>query len=211
MLFRSGNAADVKVRYTLKGKDCKKPIGKVAVDYSVKANGTIDVKASFAPENFRDAYKDIPRFGLTLEMPEDFKGVEYYGMGPDENLSDFYAQSILGVYETDVESMYEPYVRPQESGNRCGVRYVKISNEAGSGLEFAFKKNYFSFNARNYTQDLLEKAGHIEDLHSENTVAVNIDGFLRAAGTASCGPDVLDKYIISAKDGLEYSFTVIPF
>ncbi|MBR4452182.1 MAG: hypothetical protein IKS39_10135 [Clostridia bacterium] len=206
-----GNAADVKVRYTLKGKDCKKPIGKVAVDYSVKANGTIDVKASFAPENFRDAYKDIPRFGLTLEMPEDFKGVEYYGMGPDENLSDFYAQSILGIYETDVESMYEPYVRPQESGNRCGVRYVKISNEAGSGLEFAFKKNYFSFNARNYTQDLLEKAGHIEDLHSENTVAVNIDGFLRAAGTASCGPDVLDKYIISAKDGLEYSFTVIPF
>ena len=48
-------------------------LGKVAVDYSVKANGTIDVKASFAPGSFRDAYKDIPRFGLTLEMPEDFK------------------------------------------------------------------------------------------------------------------------------------------
>ncbi len=205
-----GDCAEIKVKYTLKAKD-KEAFGKSEVVYTVRSNGSIDVKASFIPVAFKEAYKDIPRFGLTLEMPADFTSVEYYGMGPDENLSDYYAQSILGVYETDVDSMYEPYVRPQESGNRCSVRYVKVSSKDGAGLEFAFKKNYFSFNARSFTQDLLEKAGHIEDLHSENTVAVNIDGFLRAAGTASCGPDVLDKYIISAAEGLSYSFTVIPF
>ncbi len=204
-----GDFADIKVRYTLKGKD-KDAFGKVGIAYSVRANGTIDVKASFTPLAFEEAYKDIPRFGLTLEMPSGFSNVEYYGMGPDENLSDFYAQSILGIYETDVDAMYEPYVRPQESGNRCCVRFAKLVNSEGAGLEFAFRKNYFSFNARRFTQDLLEQARHIEDLHDENTVAVNIDGFLRAAGTASCGPDVLDKFVISAADGLEYSFTVIP-
>ena len=89
------------------------------------------------------------------------------------------------------------------------IRFVKITDEDGSGLEFAFDKSYLSFNARRYTQDLLEKAGHIEDLHDEHTIAVNIDGFLRGAGTASCGPDVLEQYVINANKGLKFSFNII--
>jgi beta-galactosidase len=143
-------------------------------------------------------------------MPESFDNIEYYGMGPEENLSDYYAQSIIGIYETTVEEMYEPYIRPQEHGNRCRVRYVKVTDNDGVGLEFAYKDNYFSFNARKFTQKLLDNANHIEDLHSEHTTAVNIDGFTRGAGTQSCGPDVLDKYLIDGSKDLEFSFSIIP-
>lgn len=202
-------SADIRILYKLKGKEAKKPIGTVEVKYKVTDTAAINVSASFSPLNFKFASKDLPRFGLTLEMPESFGKVEYFGRGPVENMSDYYAQSIIGIYETDVDEMYEPYVRPQESGNRCDIRYVKVTDEDGSGLEFAFDKSYLCFNARRYTQDLLEKAGHIEDLHNEHTVSVNIDGFLRGAGTASCGPDVLDRFIINANKGLKFSFNLI--
>ena len=143
-------------------------------------------------------------------MPEEFSKVEYYGLGPEENMSDFKAQSVTGIYETAVADMNEPYVRPQENGNRCEVRYVKVTDESGAGLEFAFKKDYISFNARCFSQKLLDEAKHIEDIHSEHTTAVNIDGFLRGAGTASCGPDTLVKYRIDGSKGLEFEFTVFP-
>ncbi len=200
---------DIKVSYTLKGKNVKRAIGTVDVVYSVKPSGIVNVTSSFMPLNFKNASKDMARFGMAIEMPEEFSNIEYYGMGPDENLSDYYAQSITGIYSTNVDEMYEPYIFPQESGNRCKIRFVKVTDADGSGLEFAFDRNYLSFNARRYTQDLLENAKHIEDLHSENTIAVEIDGFLRAAGTASCGPDVLDPYIINANKGLKFSFNII--
>lgn len=204
------NRVAVTVSYCLIGNLNSKTIGMVSIKYSVYADGQIGVNASFEPADYFSAAKDMPRFGLTLEMPESFSEIEYYGRGPVENLSDYYAQSIIGIYKTTVSEMYEPYVRPQESGNRCDIRFVLVTDENGRGLEFAYADNYLAFNARNYTQDLLENAGHIEDLHSEGTTAVNIDGFLRGAGTASCGPDVLDKFIVDGSKGLEFSFKIIP-
>ena len=206
------NASGVKVavKFALTSKKVKSPIGESTIVYTFKAGGVIDVKASFAPKAKKLTAKDMARFALSLEMPEGFENIDYYGMGPYENLPDYYAQSIAGVYTTDVDEMYEPYVRPQESGNRCGVRYVKVTDEEGNGLEFAYKGKYLAFNARRFTQKLLDEAGHIEDLKDEKTIAVNISGFERGAGTASCGPDVLDKFIIDGRNGLEFEFTVIP-
>ena len=106
--------------------------------------------------------------------------------------------------------MHEPYIRPQDAGNRCKVRYLTLTDDEGYGLKFAYKGSYFNFNARNYTQELLQKAKHQEDLHNEHTVAVNIDGFTRGTGTASCGPDILKQFEVNGSKGLEFKFTVIP-
>lgn len=205
----SKSGKNVKVDITFNLKSSKK-IGTSKISYTVKPGGVIDVKASFSPEKFKSVSKDMPRFGLSLEMPSKFTNIEYFGRGPVENLADYNAQSIIGIYDTDVESMYEPYIRPQESGNRGDIRYFTVTDDNNHGLKFAYKSNYLSFSARKYSQELLDKADHIEDLHDENTVALNIDGFIRAAGTASCGPDVLDKYIIDGSKGLEFDLTIIP-
>ena len=207
---RSAKSVDITVTFNLVSNKNSKKFAVSKVEYKFRQDGVIDVKASFAPTAKKNAAKDMARFGLTLEMPESFSNVVYYGMGPVENLPDYYAQSLVGIYETTVSDMYEPYIRPQESGNRCRIRYFDIKDGEGDGLRFAYKDSYLTFNARNYTQKLLDQAGHIEDLHSEKTTAVNIDGFIRAAGTASCGPDVLDQFIIDGRKGLEFSFTVIP-
>ena len=71
-------------------------------------------------------------------------------------------------------------------------------------------EKYFNFNARTYTQKLLQNAKHQEDLHDEKTVCVNIDGFTRGTGTASCGPDILPQFEVDGSKGLEFSFYMMP-
>ncbi|MCR5524032.1 MAG: hypothetical protein K6F64_10460 [Clostridia bacterium] len=185
-------------------------IGECSISYKVKQDGIIDIETGFMPLKHKAESKDMARFGLTAEINEKFSNVEYFGSGPSENLPDFYAQSIIGIYNTDIAEMDEPYVRPQENGNRGNTRYVRFTDKSGKGIQISYLNNYFSFNARSYTQKLLDEAGHREDLHSEKTVVINIDGFIRGAGTASCGPDVLDNFIVDGSKGLSFSFTVSP-
>ena len=205
------NKAEIEVEYKLKSKKSLLPLGKVEIEYTIYGNGAIKVEAKFKTVAKKRLSGHMPRFGLTLEMPKEFRNIEYYGMGPDENLSDLYAQSIIGVYETTVDDMYEPYIRPQDSGNRTKVRYLAVTDNDGDGLKFEFDDNYFNFNARPYSQLLLQNAKHREDLHDENTVVINIDGYTRGTGTASCGPDILPQFEVDGKDGLEFEFAVVPF
>lgn len=202
--------AEIEITYKLKSNKTKKILAEVEIEYDVYADGTVKVETEFKPVTAKKLAAHMPRFGLTLEMPEAFRNVEYYGMGDCENLSDIYSQAIVGVYNTTVEDMHEPYIRPQDSGNRCAVRYLKVTDADGDGIKFAFDDNYFNFNAREFTQKLLQNAAHQEDLHDEKTTVINIDGFTRGTGTASCGPDVLPQFEVDGSKGLEFSFYMMP-
>ncbi len=182
----------------------------VTLTYSVFANGRIDVEALLMPTGENDVYLDMPRFGLMLEMPSDMRNIRYYGRGDKENLIDFKAQAPVGIYETTVEGMYEPYIKPQDSGNRTEVRFLEVSDGEGDGIRFTALHKPFSFSAREYTQKLLVSAKHREDLHDEGTTVISIDGFMRGTGTGSCGQDTLPKYRFSAENGISFSFSIRP-
>ena len=205
---QSGNKVTVDTELLLKNN--KKNIAKINIDYLISGNGVLNVKASFMPLSAKSVAKHFPRFGLTLEMPKEYKYIQYYGLGEKENMCDFNAQCVIGRYKTDIPSMQEAYIKPQDSGNRTNVKELTVTNRKGNGLMFCFNEKPFSFNARNYCQKTLVKAKHIEDLKDEKTSVVNIDGFLRGTGTSSCGPDTLPPYDVNAGKGLEFSFTVIP-
>lgn len=202
--------AEVEVKYRLKSKKTLRALAEVEIEYSVYGDGCIKVKTEFEPIAKKRLSAHLPRFGLTMEMPEEFSNVEYYGLGDGENLPDIKAQSLIGVYNTTVDEMHEPYIKPQDAGNRCEVRYLAVTDNDGDGLKFVFDDDYFNFNVRRYTQKLLQNANHQEDLRNENTVAVNIDGFTRGTGTRSCGPDILDKYEVDGSRGLEFKFYMMP-
>ena len=202
--------AEIEVEYLLKSEKSKLPIARVEMEYKVYADGVVKVEAELKPVSQKKLAAHMPRFGVMLEMPENFRNIEYFGMGPDENLSDLYAQAMVGIYNTTVEEMHEPYIRPQDSGNRTKVRYLAVTDNEGDGLKFAFKEEYFNFNARTFTQKLLQNAKHQEDLHDENTTVINIDGFTRGTGTASCGPDILPQFEVDGSKGLEFTFYMMP-
>jgi beta-galactosidase len=79
---------------------------------------------------------DMFRYGMQLQMPKDFCEVEYYGRGPFENYIDRNSASFLGQYKNKVKDEYYGYVRPQESGNHTDVRWFRVLDAEGTGLEF---------------------------------------------------------------------------
>ncbi len=202
------NKAEIEVVFKLNNKNGT--IAKVSLEYNVYPGGLLEVEAALKPIKPKYAFTNMPRFGVMLEMPESFVNVEYYGLGEFENMQDLKAQCMVGVYDTTVDDLIEKYIKPQDSGNRTEVRYLQITDAEGDGLKFCFDDNYLSFNARPFSQKLLAGAKHQEDLHSEHTTAVNIDGFLRGTGTASCGPDTLEKYDLDGHKGLKFEFSVFP-
>lgn len=178
--------------------------------YTVYKNGAIDVHTAIKPFINPLIEHDLPRFGLSFEMPREFDSVEYFGLGSFENLSDLKAHATLGVYSDHVDNMHVPYIKPQDNGNRTEVRWLKIANSEGKGLTIQYIDDKFSFSIHHYSQKLLETALHQEDLFDQNTTFISIDGFMRGTGSSSCGPDTLPQYTFSAKEGLEFAFRLSP-
>ncbi|MCR4564369.1 MAG: DUF4981 domain-containing protein [Clostridiales bacterium] len=179
-----------------------------SVYYTVYPFGQLEVRATLK-KHHKDALADLPRFGVQFEMPRAFDRVEYYGRGETENLCDMNVQSPVGIYESAVSDLYVSYLKPQDSGNHGGTKWLKIKSDDGRQLNvYALPK--FSFNARHFTQKALVEARHPEDLKDMNTTVINIDGFLRGTGTASCGPDTLEKYRFSCEDEIAFRFLLSP-
>ncbi|MGN0572002.1 MAG: glycoside hydrolase family 2 TIM barrel-domain containing protein [Candidatus Fimenecus sp.] len=196
---------DVKVKYKLaKGLAvwyiCE-------LGYAVYPDGTIKIGAELERKMF--GAKDLPRFGVTVELPKAFSNVEYYGRGPQENMCDCNAQSPVGIYESTVREMHENYIKPQDNGNHGSTKYLRLFDDKGCGVEIIGAPK-FSFSVHEYTQALLCEAKHREDLQPQNTTFLSIDGFMRGAGSNACGPDALEKYRFTFKDKLKFQFAIKP-
>ncbi|MGN0554668.1 MAG: glycoside hydrolase family 2 TIM barrel-domain containing protein [Candidatus Fimenecus sp.] len=177
------------------------------LDYAVYPDGTVKVEATLTRKWL--GAKDLPRFGVTVELPKADSYVEYYGRGQAENMCDFNAQSPIGVYRSTVREMHENYIKPQDNGNHGGTKYLRLFDKNGCGVEFIGMPK-FSFSVHEYTQSLLCEAKHREDLRAQNTTFLSIDGFMRGAGSNACGPDALEKYRFTFKDELKFRFAMKP-
>ena len=177
------------------------------IQYTVYSDNTVDVKLLLDMKK----YVDLPKFGVTLEMPSCYDGVRYYGRGDSENYSDFKAHSLLGIYTSNAGKMSEPYIRPQASGNRAETRWAEVYDENGSGLRFTAQGAAFNFNAVPFNFEGLNGAKHREDIKYDGTTCVHIDHFVRGIGSNSCGPDTRAEYRLGKKQTrLQYEFTMQP-
>ena len=75
--------------------------------------------------------KPLPRFGLTLALARRFSRLSWFGAGPHETYADRRSAARLGVFEGEVSAQVHPYLRPQESGNKVGVRWLALREEGG--------------------------------------------------------------------------------
>ena len=198
----------IEVSYILKAGKCN--LASVEIEYEVSRSGCIEVEAKYKTLNRKRAAAALPRFGLMLEMPERIENVEYFGYGPYESESDFREHCTVGIFKDTVNGMQERYIKPQDSGERTGVQWFKLTDSDGDGIMICNPDRPLSFNVKHYSQKLLQNAKHQEDLHSENTTVVFVDGFRRGAGSNSCGPEPLKPYLIDGTKCLEFEFTIIP-
>ena len=199
-----GNCASVMSVYNIKGG--KKDLFECMVDYTISPVGEMKVRAVL--NKVIDEKINLPRFGMTVELPAEFKDVEYYGRGSAENLPDLKAQSPMGIFRSTVHEMHEPYIMPQDNGEHCNVKWLDVSDDEGHSIR-VYAEERFAFNIHDYTQDNLYKAKHQEDIVNVDSSVLTIDGYVRGTGTNSCGPETLPEYVIDEDSMLIFEFTFV--
>lgn len=140
---------------------------------------------------------DLARIGLTLTLPPELNHVKWYGRGPHECYRDRKESARIGLYESSVDNLHDPYIMPQENGNRTDVRWLEIRNSDGTG--FRSEANPLEFSASYYTAKDLHEAKHTNELKKRGYITLNLDHRMMGLGSASCGPDTLPQYRIKAE------------
>ncbi|MBO5037384.1 MAG: DUF4981 domain-containing protein [Clostridia bacterium] len=197
---------DIKVTGSLCAPACK-PIMTTELVYRINACGSINVNVKY--ESLVNEAFLLPRLGIAFEMPREFENVEWYGKGGGESYPDMPLSTVIGKFTNKVEKMHEPYLRPQESGNRSETRWMKIKNADGVGF-FIRSDRPFDFSTHHYTDDDLIGWRHREDVKDMGFTRINLDGFVSGIGSGSCGPSPMDKYLLKMIGTKEFSFKLKP-
>ena len=185
----------------------------LTMTYTLTAEGNVVVRQQLKTDK-EAKVSDMFRYGMQLQMPGQYDEVEYYGRGPIENYIDRNSSEFIGVYNNKVADEYYPYVRPQESGNHTDVRWFRVKNNQGKGLEF-FSNAPMEMSALNYlTEDLDDgpvkdkKIGrHSGDLIPEQLTQVHIQQRQYGLGCVnSWGAIPRPEYRMPYKD---YDFTFV--
>ncbi|GAA1897075.1 glycoside hydrolase family 2 TIM barrel-domain containing protein [Asanoa iriomotensis] len=129
----------------------------------------------------------LPRAGVALAIPGRCGRVEWFGGGPGEAYVDSDTAALVGRYESTVDALQTPYVRPQENGNRTKVRRAVLTDPAGAGLELLGHPT-FELTARRWSTAELTAARHTDDLVPGRDIHLHLDAGHHGLGTAACGP-----------------------
>ena len=110
--------------------------GKLTLTYTLQENGEVVVRQQMqADKEAKDQW--LFRYGMQLQMPQQYNCIAYVGRGPHENYCDRNSSEFISYNEARVAKEYFPYLRPQESGNHTDVRWFQVYNgKTGLGLEF---------------------------------------------------------------------------
>lgn len=189
----------------------------LTLTYTLNTTGQLMVSQQLKVNPQAKAKPVLPRFGMTLVMPQAFDHIHYYGRGPIENYWDRHTSTFLGIYDQSVASQYSPYIRPQESGNKTDVRWWSIYNaSAGEGLTFTASEPLEMASLNYLTSDLdggpvkEAKQMHSGDLTARPFTVVHIAQRQMGLGCIdSWGAWPLGKYLIPYADH-SFSFIITP-
>jgi beta-galactosidase len=173
--------------------------------YTVTTDGRILVENVFTVDK---AVADLPRLGVVLSLKPGLEKLKWFGRGPFENYWDRKRSSFIDLYESTVTDQYVPYIVPQEHGNHTDVRWLSLQN-GKAGLRVT-AQGLLEFTASHYTAHDLYAAKHTYDLAPRPEVILSLDLHQRGLGTASCGPDTLEKYRIAAGK-YRFAYSLQPF
>lgn len=189
---------------------------KLTLTYTLNVQGQLVVEQQLTVNKGAKAKPVLPRFGMTMVMPQDYQTIHYYGRGPIENYVDRHTSTFLGEYTQSVAEQFSPYIRPQETGNKTDIRWWSISNAASDGLTFTAPEP-LEMTALNYlTSDLdggpvkEEHQMHAGDLTPRPFTVLHIAQRQMGLGCIdSWGAWPLQKYQIPYADH-SFSFVITP-
>ncbi len=189
--FSSG---EVRIITTITGKAANGGM-RVKTIWTVRGDGSLEMDTGFQPFGQLPL---LPRVGMVFALDRRFDHAQWYGRGPWENYPDRKDSTDMGIWSGSVNDQYVPYVRPQENGNKEDVRWLTLTGATGLRIETGDQP--FSFSALHFTALDLASVKHNHDLKPRPEVILSLDAKQSGLGNSSCGPGVLDKYSVPAKE-----------
>lgn len=187
--------------------------GKLFLTYVINNEGAVKVTQKMEAGK-EEKVSDMFRFGMQMQMPENFNEVEYYGRGPVENYADRNHSTLIGKYRQTVAEQFYPCIRPQETGTKTDLRWWRVLNISGNGLQFVGDAP-FSASALNYSIESLDDGVQKDQRHSPEVAKAPftnlcIDKVQMGLGCVnSWGTLPLEKYRVPYQD-YEFSFILTP-
>ena len=188
----------------------------LTMTYTLTNEGEVIIREQLSTDK-EARISNMFRYGMQLQMPKQYDRIEYYGRGPIENYCDRNSSEFIGVYNNKVQDEYYEYVRPQESGNHTDVRWSRVLDANGGGLEF-YSNAPMEASAMPYTMDQLDDGmnkdkawgHHSGDLVPAGKTQVFIQQRQFGLGCVnSWGAWPLDEYRISYGDK-DFTFAIKP-
>jgi beta-galactosidase len=179
------------------------PVATCDVTYQFYRNNQVKITM-----NLPDSEGELPCFGLSFKMPKQYEYLEWYGNVQSEAYSDRQSGSRLSYGRSLVGEQYIPYLKPQENGNKTKVRFLKVLDKAGRGLNI---ESNIAFEASTlpYTSHEIENAGNITELPIPNHVVVGVykqkNGI---GGDDSWGAPILEEYVLKITKETKFEIVI---
>ena len=164
--------------------------------WTINGNGSIDIENSFTQKG---QLPELPRLGIVMPLNQNLEQFEWYGHGPYENYSDRKESSPIGLYRSTVTDQYIPYPRPQDTGNKENVEWLKLTDKKGKGIQISCTSGLMSASALHFTASDFDNASHAYLLKPRKETILSLDAIMLGLGNSSCGPGVLKKYAIEKR------------
>jgi beta-galactosidase len=180
--------------------------------YTIDGEGVIVVENRL--EKVKGSHPMLPKFGNILVIPQQYDKLEYYGRGPWENYIDRNSAADIALYKSTVGEQYFPYGRPQENGNKTGVRSIALTDGKGNGLKITGELP-LEFSALHFSIDDLDPAPelgqyHAGELDKRAEIYLNVDyRQMGVAGVDSWHALPLEQYRVNY-DSYSYKYVIRP-
>lgn len=200
--------AVVEAKYEIGGTGAR-----LTLSYRINGAGQIEVNEQMTAGEERGP--GIFRFGMQLDMPARYNRIVYYGRGAHENYVDRKSSADLGIFSQRVADQYhDEYVRPQESGTKSDLRWWRVEDSSGAGLQIVASAP-FSASALNYAVADLDVSNfppqqHSGPLQRRNATCVNFEAHQMGLGCVTSWGELPEKQYMLPYGDYEFRFLLTP-
>ena len=164
--------------------------------YQIPCTGDILVGYVITPGTW---VPSLPKVGVQMRVSDKLLTTEWVGFA-QETYPDRQACGLLGHYKAPTDDLFHNYVMPQAAGNRMETRYVSFMDRTGHRrLSAQLEGQNCQFSIYPYSDENIEQAQHTNELQRAGYYTLNIEAGQSGIGTATCGPDILEKDLLRAE------------
>lgn len=152
-------------------------------------DGIFDLEVTCIPNDRMPEW--LPKVGIQFEIPKEFRKIKWYGRGPFETYPDRKTGAKLGIWSSDADNEFQPYLIPQDYGNHAETRWMEILDDEGKGLRITGKE-LFNFSLQKFSAENLTRAKYPFQLKENENLVLNLDHRVTGVGGNAIG--VLNRY-----------------